>query len=1530
MKNKEKRESKSNRLLAILAMLLMAVTGAKAQMQSEYIDTKTAYPTGKRFTVETPHAGGDGIMLYSTSTVTITSLHGEPIDHVVLNVADAYGFNSIYGTIELSCTNGTATLSSDWQTVTITGVSGTTTTFSYTFNNNRCYLLISGIRVFYDLHFNSGTVNLPWVIDNYTVPNGYTLTGTLNNDGMISVPAGATVTLNNATINKSSGYNYSPGITCLGDATIILNGTNIVKGFGSGTDNPGIAVPQGSTLTIQGSGSLDASSGGYAPGIGGSDCGNIVISGGTITATGSNRGAGIGSYYNSSCGNITITGGTVTAIGEGGPGIGTGSYSDSSNSNITITGGTVYATGDSNAAGIGSGASGSIGNITITGGTVTARGGERGVGIGSGERGSCGNITITNTVNSVSASKGKNAPNSIGAGYLGSCGTVTFDCTLDGEGNPVGGETGAISTSPFSYDPLVNVAYTLYFESNGGTGDAMAAMNGRVGVPLTLPACTYTRTDAFFEGWSTTPDGEVEYGDGATIITPTIINGRMTLYAKWTNAMVLSPNIDNSNHISEVSGQTLDVILFGHTLYCERSWNTLCLPFNLNSFTGTPLEKATVKTLASSTFSDGTLTMNFSDNLTSIEAGKPYIVKWADTAFGADLIIRSQADWNTFAANVNNGTETYQGKTVKLGADITVTTMVGNSGDNAFKGTFDGCGHTLNLSLRPDVNMSGPFRYINGATIRDLRIEGSVNKHTPEIGGMVGSSYGSVTISNCVVNASINCSTNNISHNGGFISTIQSGNVTFNNCAFTGELRGSLAYSNGGFVGCRSNTNIPISFNNCLFAPSRADMGKYNSHYDYGHPGYEPSYTFNNNGTANVTYNNSYYVTAFGEVQGTQTSAIGSALQALLGDGWEVSGGDVLPKMTIANFTDFVVNPKFYNVTISDLTANAETDYADLISCYAPINGSNSLILDAHNPDGDAMHAALSIDEPSIPTGYSNFEYWCTDAARSTCATAIPFAADGSVTLYAKWKPMEYTITYDLDGGSVATDNPTTYDIECDAITLVNPTREGYEFDGWTGTDLTEPTITVIIPTGSMGGREYTATWKRVFQTDYLALNTATGKYETRTVEAAPVRLLLGTTIDTGWYVVDEDVTLGSRIEVSGTVNLILSDGQTMTVPEGISLPAGSTLNIYGQSEGTGTLSIQANDQAAIGDSNDDVSNGDLTIYGGTVQAETTYSTANSLVYAVNTNDMIINGGTISVSGAGGLVVVGISAQGDVTINGGNVSVTANGSLPIGINAPSGKTITLGWSNTSDRIYISSYSATEGLCIKIKDGQAMSNGTNILRGTISDTSDLNGKTLQPCVDIPMNSAGLMTYSSRWPLDFSQMTKEAGTELSAYIVSGYNPETHAIVLTRATDIPANTGLLLRGTADAIFNVPVKKTYMVYANLLVAVTSAETIVPQTEGDYTNYILANGSYGIDWYTLSQDGSIGANKAYLQLPGSASADVRALKWIFEDDATDIRTVDSSELSDDSWYTLDGRKLSDAPAGRGIYILNGKKVIIK
>lgn len=69
-----------------------------------------------------------------------------------------------------------------------------------------------------------------------------------------------------------------------------------------------------------------------------------------------------------------------------------------------------------------------------------------------------------------------------------------------------------------------------------------------------------------------------------------------------------------------------------------------------------------------------------------------------------------------------------------------------------------------------------------------------------------------------------------------------------------------------------------------------------------------------------------------------------------------------------------------------------------------------------------------------------------------------------------------YTITYELDGGTLS-NAPTQYNKNSGAITLPRPTRAGYRFTGWTGTDLTEKTLDVVIPAGSTGDREYTANW---------------------------------------------------------------------------------------------------------------------------------------------------------------------------------------------------------------------------------------------------------------------------------------------------------------------------------------------------------------------------------------------------------------------------------------------------------------------
>ena len=161
------------------------------------------------------------------------------------------------------------------------------------------------------------------------IADGYIVTGNaVSYSCKVAVADGATVTLrdvenDNWSLDPSSAC---PGIRCIGDATIILEGNNTVKGGGM---YAGIYVPEGKTLTIRGTGSLTVTGGSGGAGIGGNNsyanCGSIVISGGTITATGGSHGAGIGLGSSSGCvfGDITISGGTVTATGcDEAPGIG--------------------------------------------------------------------------------------------------------------------------------------------------------------------------------------------------------------------------------------------------------------------------------------------------------------------------------------------------------------------------------------------------------------------------------------------------------------------------------------------------------------------------------------------------------------------------------------------------------------------------------------------------------------------------------------------------------------------------------------------------------------------------------------------------------------------------------------------------------------------------------------------------------------------------------------------------------------------------------------------------------------------------------------------------------------------------------------------------------------------------------------------------------------------------------------------------------------------------------------------------------
>ena len=181
---------------------------------------------------------------------------------------------------------------------------------------------------------------------------------------------GAKVTLSNVNIN-------APGaaVSVSGNVELYITGTNILR---SGWERAGLEkADDDGTLTIDGTGSLEAYGGNEAAGIGSranNNVRNIVINGGTITAecTGDD-GAGIGGGHSGKAENITINGGVVTATGgEWGFGIGSG-YDESSllSTTITITGGTVKAIAKNPGAAIG--ALASANDLNMTGGSLTVQ-----------------------------------------------------------------------------------------------------------------------------------------------------------------------------------------------------------------------------------------------------------------------------------------------------------------------------------------------------------------------------------------------------------------------------------------------------------------------------------------------------------------------------------------------------------------------------------------------------------------------------------------------------------------------------------------------------------------------------------------------------------------------------------------------------------------------------------------------------------------------------------------------------------------------------------------------------------------------------------------------------------------------------------------------------------------------------------------------------------------------------------------------------------------------------------------------------
>jgi hypothetical protein len=191
------------------------------------------------------------------------------------------------------------------------------------------------------------------------------------------------------------------------------------------------------------------------------------------------------------------------------------------------------------------------------------------------------------------------------------------------------------------------------------------------------------------------------------------------------------------------------------------------------------------------------------------------------------------------------------------------------------------------------------------------------------------------------------------------------------------------------------------------------------------------------------------------------------------------------------------------------------------------------------------------------------------------------------------------------------------------------------------------------------------------------------------------------------------------------------------------------------------------------------------------------------------------------------------------------------------------------------------------------------------------------------------------------LDFSSLDK-----LQAYIVTGYAQD-GTIWLTRVKTASAGTPLYLKGDVKGEFTIPSSEQKISFVNMLQGDAASSVALTPTTDDMTNYVL----YGDgNWGKLTTNANYPAGKAYLPVPtayipasargmngqtnvlseneteviviklGSASGD--------NDGTTSIRSIDEIQ-SDDVWYNLKGQRI-DTPTKKGLYIKNGKKVVVK
>lgn len=302
-----------------------------------------------------------------------------------------------------------------------------------------------------------------------------------------------------------------------------------------------------------------------------------------------------------------------------------------------------------------------------------------------------------------------------------------------------------------------------------------------------------------------------------------------------------------------------------------------------------------------------------------------------------------------------------------------------------------------------------------------------------------------------------------------------------------------------------------------------------------------------------------------------------------------------------------------------------------------------------------------------------------------------------------------------------------------------------------------------------------------------------------------------------------------------------------------------------------------------------------------------------------------------------------------VSLSPDNLTLTVGESADVTASMTGGFSLSYDWSVTGDEDCIQLFET--GNVVKVtarKAGTAIITASNSGKSatckvtvsnsalTLSESTDnatnistANGRVYDVTLTRTLQTGGWNTFCA----PFSTATP-SGWTVKELTGSEFNSTTGELTLAfgTATSIVAGKPYLVKVDANVVnptFNgVTVSNT----------VTTTETTVADfvpvmnptnlTGGDKTVLFITGGN------TLtypSSDGNINGFRAYFQLKGDAASQARAFRMSFDDDVTGIVTVLSGEPTTTSGtYTLDGRRIEGEPTQKGVYIVNGKKTIIK